>query len=293
MIRRDLLFIGILILLGMTVMFRSALAQDGDEETAIVEERMEDYTVRPIEVLLDEPLVVTNFATDGSATVPISTSLPVACTLVYGTSEDFGMLTLDQDMAGGTHADHSPLLTGLKSETTYYYRVHGFDDEGILYISEVMTFTTPDFEALAATDNLASPENGAIITGFSSAFGDAALDERWGAGSAFDDNANTQWSSAGDGDAAWIEVELKQKAHIDSVEFWSRSMSDGSSITLAFTITTEDGTTYGPFELESADDSYQFDVEIEAQRLRFDLIDTTGGNTGVVNIAVYGAFIKE
>ena len=140
--------------------------------------------------------------------------MPVACTIVYGTTPVFGSLTLDQDMAGGTHSDHNPLLTGLELETEYFFRVQGVDDDGIVYLPEVMTFTTPDFAASAgaqvATDNLASTAIGAEVIGYSSSFGDAGLNDRWGAGNAFDDNPNTEWSTAGDGDGAWVEVKLAQ-----------------------------------------------------------------------------------
>ena len=283
----------IVVSLGVWAIVQPVSAQNGDDEDKeLIEERLSHYVIRPVEEIVDTDLLITNFESDGTASLPIETNVPVACTIVYGETEAFGSLTLDQDMAGGTHSVHNPLLSGLKPETTYYFRVQGLDDDGVLYISDVMTFTTPAFEE-EVTTNLASPDLGATVTGFSSAFGDAAIDERWGAGMAFDDNPNTQWSSAGDGDEAWIEVELAQKARIDSVEFWSRAMNDGSSITLEFTITTDDGTEYGPFELPDADEAYEFEVEIEAQTLRFDLVSTTGGNTGVVNIAVYGEFLEE
>ncbi|HID52305.1 MAG TPA: hypothetical protein EYP41_09725 [Anaerolineae bacterium] len=78
---------------------------------------------------------MTNFANDGSATLPVQTSVPVACTVVYGKTPDFGSLTLDQDMAGGAHSDHNPLLTGLEPETEYYFRLQGVDDDGNIHIS--------------------------------------------------------------------------------------------------------------------------------------------------------------
>ena len=264
-------------------------AQDDDDE--VLQEILDNISFRSIDEILDTELEVANFANDGTATLPIETSVSVACTIVYGTTEEFGNLSLDQDMAGGTHSVHSPLLSGLEPNTTYYFRVQGVDVDGVIYVSETMNFTTPELD-IAEITNLASPELGATITNYSSAFGDAALDERWGASSAFDDNPNTQWATSGDGDNAWLEVELAAPASVHSVEFWSRAMNDGTSITLAFTVTTEDGTVFGPFEVPDTDQAYVFDVEIEAQTLRFDLIETTGGNTGVVNIAVYGEFLE-
>lgn len=246
---------------------------------------LDGVTILPVEDIVEGDLTVSNFANDGSATLPLQTSIPVACTLVYGTTPEFGMLTLDQDMAGGTHSDHSPLLTGLEPETDYYFRVQGVDDEGNIYLSDVMTFTTPPRDT-SQTENLASPQRGAAVLGYSSAFNNAGPDDRWGANSAFDDNPNTEWSSAGDGDEAWIEVELAQRARIVTVSFQTRSMSDGSATAFSFTVTTDEGETHGPFELSDANSSYAFDVAIEAKTLRFDLESTSGGNTGAVDIAV-------
>jgi hypothetical protein len=240
-----------------------------------------------IDEIIEQPLEVTSFANDGSASLPIHTTVPVACTIVYGTTPEFGSLSLDQDMAGGAHSDHNPVLSGLEPETTYYFRVQGVDESGVIYLSEVMTFTTPARESVDVT-NLASPRLGAEIVGYSSAFGNAAPDATWGAASAFDDNPNTAWSSAGDGSNAWIEVKLAKPARITAVSFYTRSMSDGSAITLAFTVTTESGEEFGPFVVTDASQPYEFEVAFEAQTLRFDLVDTTGGNTGVVDIAVYG-----
>ena len=162
----------------------------------------------------------------------------------------------------------------------------------MIYLSDVMTFTTPPL-AVSVSENLASSINGAEIIGVSSNFGGAGLDDQWGAVSAFDDNPNTAWSSAGDGDDAWVEVQLEKRARIDRVEFWSRAMSDGSAITQQFTVTTDDGETFGPFVVPDTEGSYTFDVEIEAQTLRFNLMQTSGGNTGAVDIAVYGEFIEQ
>jgi len=251
-----------------------------------------DYEFRSIDEIVDAELEIMNFGNDGSATLPIHTSVPVACSVVYGTTPEFGSLSVDQDMAGGTHSDHNPLLAGLEPETEYFFRAQGVDDNGVVYLSDVMTFTTPPADT-TVTENLASPTMGGEIVGFSSAFGGAGINDRWGAAAAFDDNPNSEWSSAGDGNEAWVEVKLDRRARVDSVEFQSRAMSDGSAITLAFTITTGDGEVLGPFTLPDANSSYDFDVAIEAETLRFDLMDTTGGNTGIVDVAVFGAFLDD
>jgi hypothetical protein len=250
-----------------------------------------EVSFSPIEEIIEQPFQVTNFENDGTATLPIHTKIPVACTIVYGKTPQFGSLSLDQDMAGGAHADHNPLLSGLEPETTYYFRVQGVDASGRVYISDVLTFTTPPRET-AAVENLASPLLGAEIIGYSSAYGDAAPSAIWGIANAFDDNPNTAWSSAGDGDDAWVEIKLAQPARVTAISFQSRSMSDGSAITLAFKVTTDTGEVLGPYDIPDASQPFTFEISFEAQTLRFELINTTGGNTGAVDIAVYGEFLK-
>ena len=61
---------------------------------------------------------------------------------------------------------------------------------------------------------------------------------------------------------------------------------------LAFTVTTDSGDVFGPFDVPDAGEAYRFEAAFEAQVLRFERVDTTGGNTGVVDIAVYGEFIE-
>lgn len=248
-------------------------------------------TVRPIEDIVSVALEVTNFANDGSATLPIRTSIPVACTIVCGKTPQFGAVSFDQDMSSGVHSDHSPLLSGLEPETSYYFRVQGIDASGVLYISETMTFATPP-RVIGEVNNLASAARGAEIIGFSSAYGNAAPDATWGIASAFDDNPNTTWSSAGDGNNALVEVRLAKPARITAVSFHSRSMSDGSAITRSFSVSTDSGQVLGPFEVPDPNRPHEFALAFETQTLKFELVDTTGGNSGAVDIAVYGDFIE-
>lgn len=273
----------LILLLAGTISAQIIRAQGDDD----VDDLLQSYTFRPIDDIIDQDLLITNFASDGTASLPLETSIPVACTLVYGTTPAFGQLTLDQDMAGGTHASHNPLLTGLDPETTYYFRVQGIDDAGMIYISEVMTFTTPAFENEPVT-NLLAPELGAEITGYSSAFGNADPDETWGVLNAVDGSPNTAWSSAGDGNDAWIAFKLAQRSRVTQVGLQSRSMSDGSSIVYSFTVTADDDEVYGPFEVSDTASLALFEVDFEAETLRFDFEDTSGGNTGAVEIVAYG-----
>lgn len=262
-------------------------AQLGAQEGTDLDAALEAINFRPIEDIVDVELIVTNFSSGGTASLPIETRVPVACTLVYGTTPEFGNLTLDQDMAGGTHTDHNPLLTGLEPETLYYFRVQGVDDSGNIYVSETMTFTTPP-AATTMTENLLSPQRGAEVLAVSSNWRGQDNDDLWGILSAFDGDPNTAWSSDGDGNDAWVEVALGQRSRIERVEFWTRFMSDGTAQIHEFTVTADSGETYGPFTLPDSDQAYEFDVAFEAETLRFDVVESSGGNVGAVEIAVYG-----
>lgn len=281
--RASLLGIILIVIIGVLAITQ-LVAQDDDSDDEM-DAVLAEVNFLPIDTIVDTDLIVTNFSGD-TATLPIETSVSVACTMVYGTTPEFGNLTLDQDMDGGTHSSHNPLLSGLEPETLYYFRVQGVDEAGNMYISEVMTFTTPPADE-DGTDNLLSPENGAEVVGVSSNFGGAENDARWGILSAFDNNLNSAWASDGDGDDAWFEVQLDGRYAVNTIEFQTRLMNDGTSQILEFTITTDSGEVYGPFEVPEQQ-VVTFDVAFEAEFIRFDVTDSSGGNTGIDEIALYG-----
>ena len=102
--------------------------------------------------------------------------------------------------------------------------------DGTLYRSQDYTFHTPKGDAAGTQPetrptgtNLALLSGGAKIAGVSSNYGGDNTSS-FGANNAFDGNPATQWSSNGDGDKAWIEVELPTSAHITGIGFWSRTM---------------------------------------------------------------------
>lgn len=219
-------------------------------------------------------------------------TIPLACSVIYGETTEYGQIATDQDMAGGAHSDHHPLLGGLDPDTEYHFRVQGTAADGTLYMSEDFTFRTPPIDESGEL-NLASLEEGARVVAVSSNFGGASDGEPWGALSAIDGNRGTAWSSDGDGNEAFIEIEFFERAELTEVEVWSRSMSNGTAQILAFTLTTDMGEVVGPFALPTAEDSYRFDVPLTALRLRLDVVDSTGGNTGLVEFAAYGKYLGD
>jgi hypothetical protein len=248
----------------------------------------EAFAVRPIEEILVSGPKFTDIGPT-IATVLAETSIPMACAAVFGPTPEYGQIATDTDMAGGGHQDHHPLLTGLEPDTVYYVRLQGVGPDGTLYQSEEYTFRTAEAEAEAVEigPNLALPENGGRLVGSSSNYGGGADDSSFGALNATDGNAATQWSSDGEGDEAWIELELAEETRVTRLGFWTRTMGSSAQIE-QFEVTTDRGETYGPFELADAAQTHYFDTDFVAKRLRFDVLSSSGGNTGAVEIEVYG-----
>ncbi|MEQ8675593.1 MAG: discoidin domain-containing protein [Aggregatilineales bacterium] len=280
------------LVLIMLVMIGAAFAisaqDDGDpnddDMLALLNER--GVTVLPLEAVTESPAQLLDLQ-DDSARVNFVGTIPLACTLLYGTSPDFGFASVDANMDGATIIEHNPLMLDLEPDTEYFYRLQGSDVNGTFYVSELMTFRTPA-ENATPPENLLSPDRGAEVLGVSSNFGGAENDERWGILSAFDGNLNTAWASDGDGDNAWFEVALDGRYQINTVEFQTRLMSDGTSQIFAFTLTSDDGTVYGPYDLPQDRELVTLDVDIVAESLRLDVVSSSGGNTGIDEIAVYG-----
>ncbi len=228
-----------------------------------------------------------------STRVEVLTLIPVNCLIIFGETPEFGRVAQDSDMGdSGAHENHSPILTNLEPETTYYYRLQGSDTKGNFYVSDVFSFTTPA-ASNKVSDNLLSPSRGAEVIDLSSNFNNGANDSSFGILNAFDDDPNTQWSSNGDGNDAFFTVQLGSRSQIDTVGFWTRTMSNDTAQIFSFTVTTETGDTYGPFELPDPEQSYEFDVDFVAETLRFDVVDSNGGNTGAIEITVSGTPLDE
>ena len=230
------------------------------------------------EIAATEP-TLTFDASATTARLEVETTIPTVCAVAYGESEDLGSLATDDDMQGGGHQDHGPILTGLRPETTYFYRLQGVGPDGTLYQSELLTFTTPPAEEAGEGTNLALA---ATVVDVSSEFSDA-----FAAGNAIDGDRATEWSSRGDGDDAFITIDLGAEETVTGIRFVTREMSDGSSITTTYTVTIDDGETLGPFDAGLSPPLVE--VVLNGRVLRFDVASSTGGNTGAVEIEIYGS----
>ena len=217
----------------------------------------------------------------GGAVLRMNTTIDVACAVAFGPTQDLGSLATDTDMAGGGHSAHQPLLRGLTPGVTYWYRVAAIAPDGSLYRSDLMQFTYTGEDVEAVEPPAPNVAVGATVTAVSSEYSDA-----YAGANAVDGSTSTEWSSAGDGDDAFIVIDLGDFYVIQGVGFRTRSMTDGTSVTTSFTVTV-DGTTYGPFDAGPGLSVGL--VEVTGRIVRFDVETSTGGNTGAIEVEVYGA----
>ena len=82
-------------------------------------------------------------------------------------------------------------------------------------------------------------------------------------------------------------MELPEETRVRSVGFWTRTMGASAQV-LSFSVATDGGEVRGPFQLGDAAAVYYFETDVVAKRLRFEAVETSGGNTGAVEIEVYG-----
>lgn len=247
----------------------------------------QDLNVRPLTEATkgEAPALSEVSATD--AILTFTSSIPLACTVVYGETKSYGMISNDPGMSGVATINHRPVLGGLKADTSYHFRVQGVAADGTVYVGRERTFHTKK-AVKGAVDNLAALTRGATVAAVSSNWGGGPNDGAYGASSAFDESRTSEWSSFGDGNDAFIEIDLGGIKEIGAIEVWTRTMSDGTAQIFTFTVSTGEGKTFGPFRLPDAERPYSFTLEAKTDSLRLDAVETSGGNTGLVEFKVFG-----
>ena len=167
-------------------------------------------------------------------------------------------------------------------------------DEVAEFLSWFLVDATQPFASVARfetsramSENLPLIAQGARVVAVSSNFGGGGVDSAYGASNALDGDPSTEWSSDGDGDHAWIEIELPARTNITSIGVWTRTMGTSAEIS-SFRVVNELGGIVGPFTLENATEVHHFDTVFEARRLRFEVIDSSGGNAGLIEMEIFG-----
>jgi hypothetical protein len=146
-----------------------------------------------------------------------------------------------------------------------------------------MTFTMPETDRPNDFDRGINGALNAAVVDVSSEFSTA-----WAAADAVDGDLVTEWSSRGDGGSAFITLDLGSPQEVAGVEFITRVMVDGSATTSRFWATVDGAEQLGPFPACNPAPQIFNEVSFTGQVLRFDVESSTGGNTGAIEIWVYG-----
>ncbi|MFP4511653.1 MAG: discoidin domain-containing protein [Acidimicrobiales bacterium] len=212
----------------------------------------------------------------------VTTTEPMICAIIWGEDESFGNFNNSLAMSGTGIVEHDVLLPGAEPGRTYVFRVQGSTADGRQFRSETGTFTIPESGTEPTPERTGT--NLALDATVSEASSEFGAD--FGAELAIDGDGQTEWSSAGDGDDAYITIDLGAPAEVGGVEFVTRSMADGSAIAETFTVTVDGGEPLGPFPAATPAEVEVAEVETTGQVFRFDVDRSTGGNVGAVEVRI-------
>lgn len=214
----------------------------------------------------------------------VTTTEPMICAIVWGTDDTYGRFNNSLSMNGTGIAQHDVVLPDIEAGRRYRYIVQGTTADGTLYRSEPGTFSIDPTLTGSATDQSDEPNVALVATviDVSSEFSAA-----FAATNAVDGETSSEWATAGDGDDGYIELDLGADVDIDTVEFLTRSMADGSAVTAMFTVTLDGATQFGPFPAGTVAVPLPATVAATGRRIRFDVETSTGGNVGAVEIRVH------
>ena len=243
--------------------------------------------VRPFSEVPANEMTFENDPTfNGRGIFRVETTEPLICAIVWGETEELGNFNNSLAMNGTGIIRHDILLPGAEPGKTYYYRVQGSGADGTLYQSELSTFTLPEAEAASSTEmmvdrgiNLALA---ATVTDVSSEFSDA-----WAASNAIDRDLASEWASKTDGSDAYLVIDLGSAQDVGRVEFGTRSMLDGTAITTEFTVTVDNSEVFGPFHAGTPATPNFAELLTSGTVFRFNVSDSTGGNTGAIEINIF------
>ncbi len=212
----------------------------------------------------------------------VDTTEPMICAIVWGEDESLGNFNNSLNMAGTGIIEHDVFLPGAEPGVEYMFVVQGTTAEGTLYRSEMGTFVLPEPEvANTEMDDRENMALGATVSSVSSEFSDG-----FAASNAVDGDLATEWSSAGDGDQAFITLDLGAPQEAFGFQFLTRSMTDWTAVTDTYTVTVDDTETLGPFPAGNPADPQTSDASTTGQVFTFAVEASTGGNTGAVEVRI-------
>jgi hypothetical protein len=225
------------------------------------------------------------------AVVRVTTRVPVSCKTHYGAAAAaLDRVATDPDMIPGTMTTmHHVPLENLVPGTTYFLQGVAQDADGTVHSTLIGSFTTGPGDATQAMTNMASQSQGSTIASVSSNWAGGANDSAFGVDHVIDGDMYTEWSTNGDGDGAWLVIDLGQARTLTHFAYRSRKMTDGTSIVTRFRLIFDDTVTIGPMDSPDPDTRYAFALSqpVMAQRVRFEAVTTSGGNTGAKELQLF------
>lgn len=235
--------------------------------------------IRPFN-LVEVGKTVFHFAANGrSVSVHVDTSPPTVCAIAYGKTAALGSIADDPNMGGTAISQHTIVLSGLTPGTTYRYKLTATDAQALVFQTpELASFTTPRPVATHERDVAI----GAKVVGVSSQWSSAYKAEN-----AVDGNLSSQWASNNNGNHAWITIDLGRAYNVNGVAFITRQMTDGSAITKTFAVVVDGHRRYGPFAAGNGLDPRIARVSFTGRLIRFEVVTSTGGNTGATEVEVF------
>lgn len=217
----------------------------------------------------------------------VITTEPMICAIVWGETEALGNFNNSLAMNGTGIVNHDVFLPGAKPGGTYFYRVQGSTADGAFYESELMTFTLPEPEAMADGDDAMEVHGDNLALAASVVEVSSEFSAAWSGANAIDGDNATEWSTSGDGDEAFITIDLGSLQDVVGVEFITRTMADGTATANTFWVRVDGGERLGPFTAGNPADPTFNAVEFTGQLIRFEVDTSTGGNTGAIEIRVF------
>jgi len=206
-----------------------------------------------------------------SALVTFNTRVPTLASTAFGPGEALGRSARMSNTEPFT--DHRVQLLALDPETPYRAEVALIDAAANVYRAKPVSFKTA--AASVSADGAFGPNVAAegTVRAVSSNWGGGGNDSSFGANHAIDGDPKTEWSSDGEGDDAWIEIELAEPAEIVGIGVWSRTMGDSADI-LRFRVLSGEGEELGVFDLPDVKQRHAFALPpTTVSVLRFEVVE--------------------
>lgn len=98
----------------------------------------------------------------------------------------------------------------------------------------------------------------------------------------------SKWSSGGDGGDAFLTINLGSQQDEVGAELLTRFMANGTATADTFWVVVDDVDWLGPFPAGNPSDPNFAPVGFRGTIIRFEMDTSTGGNTGAIEVRVFG-----